>query len=234
MLALLSVIVLIALAMCMRCFTISGALPSQFSLLRNIIHIALLTGWGISLHMRIIQTQVRRYLLAVAVLMAVWLLLKIVNYSIDNIVINRYLWYLYYIPMLFIPTTALFISMSLFRAEDYHLPQRSKLLCIPTGLLLLLVLTNDLHQHVFSFPSGVMTQRNYMHEAGYYAILSWIMLCALASLSIMMIKCRIPRSKKVLVLPIIPLALSLAYTAAYIRGIRCTEAGYSGKRIFRN
>ena len=204
----------------MRCFTISGSLPSQFSSLRNIIHIALLTGWGISLHMRIIQTQVRRYLLAVAMLMAVWLLLKIVNYSIDNIVINRYLWYLYYIPMLFIPTTALFISMSLCRAEDYHLPQRSMLLCIPTGLLLLLVLTNDLHQHVFSFPSGIMTQRNYMHEAGYYAILSWIMLCALASLSIMMIKCRIPRSKKILVLPIIPLALSLAYTTTYVRGIR--------------
>ena len=220
LLALLSVIVLIALAMCMRYFTISGALPSQFSSLRNIIHIALLTSWGISLHMRIIQAQARRYLLAVAALMAVWLLLKIVNYSIDNIVINRYLWYLYYIPMLFIPTIALFISMSLGRAEDYRLPQRSKLLCIPTGLLLLLVLTNDLHRHVFSFPSGVLTPRDYLHEAGYYIVLGWIMLCALASLAIMVTKCRIPRSRKIMVLPLIPLALSFAYTAAYIRGFR--------------
>ena len=220
LLALLIVIVLIALAMCMRYFTISGALPSQFSSLRNIIHIALLTSWGISLHMRIIQTQARRYLLAVAALMAVWLLLKIVNYSIDNIVINRYLWYLYYIPMLFIPTIALFISMSLGRAEDYCLPWWTKLLYIPTGLLLLLVLTNDLHRHVFSFPSGVLTPRDYLHEAGYYIVLGWIMLCALASLAIMVTKCRIPRSRKILVLPLVPLALSFAYTAAYIRAFR--------------
>ncbi len=220
LLALLSVSVLILLAMCIRCFTINGILPKYIAPLRNIIHFAMLTVWGIYIHIRIIQNQVRRYLLATAAMMALWLLLKVVNYSIDSIDINRYLWYLYYIPMLFIPTVALFISMSLGKAEDYRLPQQAKLLYVPPGILLLLVLSNDLHQLVFLFPSGIMTQLDYRHEAGYYIILGWITLCALASLAMMLTKCRILRSKKILVLPFVPLALSLAYTAAYISGNR--------------
>ncbi len=220
LLALLIVSMLLLLAMCIRCFTINGILPGYIAPLRNVIHFAMLTAWGIYIHVRIIQTQVRRYLLTTAAMMALWLLFKVVNYSIDSIAINRYLWYLYYIPMLFIPTAALFISMSLGKAEDYRLPQQAKLLYLPTGFLLLLVLSNDLHQLVFSFPSGVMTQLDYKHEAGYYIVLGWITLCALASLALMLTKCRIPRSKKILVLPFIPFALSLAYTAAYISGVR--------------
>ncbi len=219
-LALLSAPLLVALTMCIRYFTKTGALPPYVTLLRNAIHLAMLTVWGICIHTRIIQIQVRRYLLTVDAMMALWLVLKIVNYSIDNIDVNRYLWYLYYIPMLFIPSVSLFISMSLGRAEDYRLPQRTKLLYIPTTILLLLVLTNDLHQFVFSFPSHIMTPRSYRHEAGYYIVFGWIMLCALAAFITMLKKCRISRSKSILTLPLIPLALSAAYTVAYIRGVR--------------
>ena len=214
------VLTLIVFAMCLRYFTRSGVLSQSFGALRNVIHISLLAGWGISLQLRIIQTQVRRYLLAAAMLMTLWLLLKIINYSVDCTDINRRLWYLYYVPMLFIPLVALFVSMSMGKTEDYRLPRRIKLLYVPTALLLLLVLTNDLHRQVFSFPARLMSSLDYRHEAGYYLVLVWIMLCALASLAIMLTKCRIPRSKKILVLPFIPLALSLIYTAAYIRGVR--------------
>ncbi len=213
------VLMLIALTMSIRYFTRNGMISPRFGLLRNIIHICLLTSWGISIHLRIIQTQVRRYLLTIAFMMASWMLLKIVNYSLDSMDVNRLLWYLYYIPMLFIPTAALFISMSLGKAENYQLPQWTKLLYIPTVSLFLLVFTNDLHCFVFSFPSGIMTPVSYRHELGYYIVLGWIFLCALASLAMMIIKCRIPYSRTFLVAPLIPLGLSLIYTIAYIRNI---------------
>ena len=211
---------LIAFAASLQYLTKIGALPQNALLLRGAIHICLLTAWGVSIRTRIIQTQVRRYLLAIIVIMALWLLLKIIKHSIDSMDIKRWLWYWYYFPMLFIPVVALFVSMSLGKAENYQLPLWTKLLYAPSGLLLLLVLTNDLHQGVFSFPSGIMTDIDYCYEAGYYIVLIWVMLCAFASFAIMLKKCRIPQSKTVLLLPLIPLGLSLIYCIAYICGIR--------------
>ncbi len=211
---------LIAFAASLQYLTKIGALPQNALLLRGAIHICLLTAWGVSIRTRIIQTQVRRYLLAIIVIMALWLLLKIIKHSIDSMDIKRWLWYWYYFPMLFIPVVALFVSMSLGKAENYQLPLWTKLLYAPSGLLLLLVLTNDLHQGVFSFPSGIMTDIDYCYEAGYYIVLGWVMLCAFASFAIMLKKCRIPQSKTVLLLPLIPLGLSLIYCIAYICGVR--------------
>ncbi len=220
LLAFTSFALLVVLCMCLRYFTINDTLPPFFARLRNVLHLAMLTVWGIYIHKRIIQIQVRRYLLAIAALMALWLIFKMVNYSIDIMDMKRHLWYLYYIAMLFIPTISLFISMSLGKAEDYRLPQKTKLLYIPAAVLLLLVLTNDMHQLVFSFPPGDMTPLNYSHRAGYYIILVWVLLCALAAFFTMVKKCRISHSKRIHILPLVPLALSMVYTAAYIRGFR--------------
>ena len=219
-LAALTVLPLIAFATSLQYLTKSGVLPQNALLLRGAIHICLLTAWGISVRTRIIQTQVRRYLLAIIVMMALWMLLKIIKHSIDSMDIQRRLWYWYYFPILFIPVVALFVSMSLGKAENYRLPLWTKLLYAPSALLFLLVLTNDLHQGVFSFPSGAMTDIDYRYEAGYYIVLMWVMLCAFVSFAIMLKKCRIPQSKTVLLLPLIPLGLSLIYGIAYIRSVR--------------
>ena len=213
------VLMLIALCMGLRVFTRNNMLPSGFGMLRNVIHVSLLALWAVSLRLRIIHTHVRRYLMAVSIMMILWLLLKAINYSIDNMDVNRWLWYLYYIPMLFIPVFALFVSMLLGNAEDYRLPRIVKLLYIPTAILLMLVLTNDFHEMVFSFPEGVKTPLIYKHEAGYYVIFAWIALCALTAFFIMLSKCRIPRKKAILFLPLIPIVLSLIYSVMYIRNV---------------
>ena len=218
-LALLIVLPLIALAMSIQYLIRRGILPPGTMLLRSAIHICLLIAWGVSIRMRIIQTQVRRYLLAIVAMMALWILLKTVKHSIDSMDIKRWLWYFYYVPMLFIPPVALFVSMSLGKAENFRLPFLTKLLYVPSAALFFLVLTNDLHQGVFSFPSGIMTDLNYRYEPSYYIILGWIVLNELASFALMVIKCRLPYSKTVLLLPLIPLVLSFAYTIAYIRSV---------------
>ncbi len=217
--AALIVLVLIASAMSIRYFTINGMLPSDLKYLRNVIHICLLIAWGVSMHKRIIQVRIRRYLLAIASMMILWVLLKAINYSIDNMDIKCWLWYLYYIPMLFIPSVALFISMSLGKSENYVLPRWSKLVYVVSGILLLLVLTNDLHHIVFSFSSGIRSPIGYHHEFGYYIILAWIFLCALWSFGLMLIKCRIPGSRKIRILPLAPLVLSFIYTILYIHNV---------------
>ena len=210
---------LIVCAIAARVASRYGYHMTLFSIVRAVIYIGLLTAWGISVRMRIIQAQVRRYLLAEAGLMLLWLILRTVKYSLNSMNAERLLWYGYYLPMLFVPVLAVLVALSLGRPENYCLPKWTRLLYLPSALLLLLVLTNDLHQLVFFFPSGVLSDADYRYGIGYYMVLAWIVLCAAAALVLILVKCRIPRSRYYLWLPVVPFVLALAYCAAYIEGV---------------
>ena len=215
----LGVLALIAFAMWLRYASRHILHSPAVSHLRSGIYVFLFSAWCYSLWLRIVQTQVRRYLLAISVLMVLWILLRSIKFSIENTDAERRLWYFYYFPMLFIPMLLVFVSRSLGKGEDFRLPRWSKLLYFPTLLLLLLVLTNDLHQQVFSFPSGVLSDRAYRYEGGYFLVLGWEALCAGFAFLSMVKNCRIPRSRRIRWLPLVPFALSLAYVYAYVQKI---------------
>ena len=187
--------------------------------LRSGIYVFLFSAWCYTLWLRIVQVQVRRYLLAISALMVLWILLRSIKFSIGNTDAERRLWYFYYFPMLFIPMLSVFVSQSLGKDEAFRLPRWTKLLYIPTLLLLLLVLTNDMHRKVFSFPSGVLSDGEYRYEKGYYFVLGWEALCAAFSLVLMVRSCRIPHSRRIRWLPLVPFALSLAYAYAYVKKV---------------
>ena len=189
-------------------------------ILRSLIYIALYIGWGISVSKRIIQVQVRHYLIAVSGLVVFWFVIRSMKYFfITDTGIARQLWYWYYLPMLFIPLFSLFVAISLGKPASAKLSKTALvLLYIPTVLCLLLVLTNDLHQLVFSFPEGeVWTDKNNGYTFGYYIVLGWEILCALAAFIIMIIKCRLSYRKKYL--PFLLLACSIVYAFIYVSGV---------------
>ena len=199
-------------------FYVNEQLDLLFTILRGSIYIVLFAAWGVSTRNRIIQPQVRRYLTAIAALMVFWLTVRTIKYSLDEAAwLMRHLWYLYYLPMLFIPFLAVFVALSLGKPENYRLPKWTALLYIPTFALLLMVLTNDLHQLVFVFPAdAVVWMDDYHYAIVYFLAIGWIILCALTALVIMLIKCRVPHSRKVLMLPFVPAAIALLYGVLYI------------------
>lgn len=213
------VAVLMICAVCARVAARYGYYAEVLSIVRALIYIGLLAAWGISVQTRIIQTQVRRYLLVIAGLMLLWLTLRTVKYNTYHMTAERFLWYGYYLPMLFIPVLAVLVALSLGKPENYRLPKWTHFLYLPSALLFLLVLTNDLHQLVFFFPTGVLSTREYDYGIGYYVVLAWMVLCAAAALAIILAKCRIPQSRRYLWLPVVPFALALGYCAAYIKGV---------------
>ena len=215
----LGVLALIALAMWLRYASRHIFHSPAVSHLRSGIYVFLFSVWCYSLWIRIVQTQARRYLLAISALMVLWILLRSIKFSIENTDAERWLWYFYYFPMLFIPMLSVFVSRSLGKGEDFRLPRWAKILYVPTLLLLLLVLTNDLHQQVFSFPSGVLSDREYRYEGGYFFVMGWEALCAGFAFLSMAKNCRIPRSRRIRWLPLVPLALSLAYACAYVKKV---------------
>lgn len=213
------VAVLMICAVCSRVAARYGYCAEVLSIVRALIYIGLLAAWGLSVQTRIIQTQVRRYLLVIAGLMLLWLTLRTVKYNTYHMTAERFLWYGYYLPMLFIPVLAVLVALSLGKPENYRLPKWTHFLYLPSALLFLLVLTNDLHQLVFFFPTGVLSTREYGYGIGYYVVLAWMVLCAAAALAIILAKCRIPQSRRYLWLPVVPFALALGYCAAYIKGV---------------
>lgn len=190
-------------------------------IVRSLIYIALYIGWGISVSKRIIQTQVRHYMVSVSGLMVFWFVIRTIKYFfITDIGIVRQLWYWFYLPMLFIPLFSLFVAISLGKPANAKLSKTTLvLLSIPTVLCLLLVLTNDLHQLVFAFPEGkVWADDNMSYAFGYYCVLGWEILCALAAFIIMLIKCRHSQRKKYL--PFLLLACSIVYGLMYASGAK--------------
>lgn len=195
--------------------------PTLFSYLRSFIYIGMFAAWGLSVRQRIVQKQVRRYLTGVSLLLILWFTLRSAKYFIfwqPNII--RYLWYLYYLPMLFVPTLALLIAMSLGKPDEYKLPKSVLLLFAVSGALLILVLTNDLHQLVFSFSKNadIWSDESYGYGVCYFAVIGWQVLCAAAALVVMLFKCRL-KNRKLRFLPVIPLIVSLNYLVLNYIGI---------------
>ena len=100
--------------------------PELPGLIRAFIYLGLYMAWGVSFRNRIIQTQARRYLTAIASLMVFWFVVRTLKYHFVSQTlqpdITRYLWYMYYLLMLFIPFLAVFIAMSLGGSETLRLP----------------------------------------------------------------------------------------------------------------
>ena len=186
-------------------------------MIRSAIYIELFIAWGVSLHRRIIQPQVRRYLTSISVLEVFWMAVRTIRYSLDECIwLMRYLWYLYYLPMLLIPLLAVFVALSLGKPDNFRLSKWTGLLYIPTAALLLLVLTNDLHQFVFVFPEDAIVWVNdYSYALGYFLAVGWVVSCTITALVVMLIKCRIPHSRTVLMLPFAPAVVALIYGVLY-------------------
>lgn len=196
--------------------------PEVCGYIRSFIYLLLFSAWYLSLRDRIIQVEVRKHLSCVSILMILWLLFRTLKYNIDsNLSIARYMWYLYYLPLLFIPVLAVFVALSLGKPESYRLPKRTLLLLIPATLLLAMVLTNDLHMQVFEFPANaeVWTDHDYNYGFGYFIVLGFIVLNTLAAFVIMLVKCRIPHSKRYVWMPIFLLAAVLVYSTLYMMQI---------------
>ena len=91
------VAVLIVCAISARILGKFDVFPVPLGLVRTILYISLYIGWGLSVSHRILQTQVRRYMVGVSCLTVFWFVIRSIKYFFvvapDAI---RHLWYWYY------------------------------------------------------------------------------------------------------------------------------------------
>ena len=191
--------------------------------IRAALYLLLFSLWGYSLDRRIIQPQTLRCLRLTAALMLVWLVLRTLKYEIvTDPTVARYIWYLYYLPMLFIPLLGVYIALSLGKPQEIRLNVRTGCLALVPAVLFLSVITNDLHQQVFAFSGGVpggQDNSSFSHRPLYFACLVWMVACMVFSLVRLLNKSRIPGSGKKNLAPFVTGCITVLYGVLYLSGL---------------
>ena len=160
-----------------------------------LLYFGLILSWIQSVNQRLLPTRSKRYLMAAACLMLLFLAAQFIKYRIAvGPGLARYCWYVYYIPILLIPTLFLMTCFRLFRGEGSRKPDEL-LFLVPAGLLALGVLTNDLHMKAF-LPDGDIAALTggasvkYSHGFLYFAAYAWAGCAMAAGIVFLIIACR--------------------------------------------
>lgn len=190
----------------------------SFGLVSQVIRSGLLIVWCVSIHNRILNKQIRQYLLWVGALMLVWLNVRFIKWDFLHFTdpLGRYLWYAFYIPMLLIPLLGVFIIQCVDKPEKYVLPKKMKLLYIPLVLLLVLVFTNDLHELVFVFPNGITNYNfDYGYNFGFYPVCAWFVILGFYFVIMLLLKNRTPGKRSFKKMPIIIMIVAVVFWIFY-------------------
>lgn len=131
--------------------------------------------WGVLVYLRCLDYVLRRRLVAVATICALWMIEVILKYKSFTPFYATVLWYLYYVPMTLVPLLYQLCGLRLAGLEQHRAGRRYRTaLWVAAILLIGFVLTNDFHQQVFHFDRSSDTWSNdYTYGWGYFAVLIW-------------------------------------------------------------
>ena len=193
--------------------------------LRWAIQVPLTVAWCVSIRRRILNTGIRKMLLTVGGLLLLWQVARIIkfDYVIVTEPIGRYCWYSYYIAMILVPLIGVFVVDHIGKPEGYRSPVWMRYLFIPALFLLGVVFTNDLHQLVFTFPNGFeVYNSDYGYGFMYIPVMGWFFVLALFFVIGLMVKSRVPGSKRFQAMPLVIAVLGISFWIAYSLGfIEC-------------
>ena len=175
------------------------------------IFLIIFSIWFLTLYNRIFDKKLKKYILLIGGLQIFWMIVRIIK-TLTSGTLNNFMWYLYYIPMIFIPTFYYLSSKYITNKENKH---KNMSIAIST-LLAFLVMTNDLHHSVFS---PVEENGHYYHKIVYYIICIWIFYQLLmATITLVRKQINLKNYYKIM-LPFIPIILGLVYTIMYVKNI---------------
>ena len=171
-------------------FLLLAGVANVFSRVRNPVLSAVLTGgnyliftglllyWFQSVRARLLPSRAKNGMVAAALLLLLYQLLRVFKYRFaTEPAMIRYLVYLYFVPMTLIPTLFLMTCLRIWRGNRTGSWDEA-LLLIPSGLLSLLALTNDLHGLVYAprvaLSDFAVATGTYAHGLVFYALYAWM------------------------------------------------------------
>ena len=145
-------------------------------------------------------------------------------------VLARHTWYLYYIPMLLLPLFLFYISLYVSSKKKRHISIIWYSTLALTLVLIVLVLTNDLHQQAFIFNDKFENwDTDYKHGWLFYVVTAWQYIFYIVAVIILLIKCRVSSSKKNAWIILIPFIIGAVLNILLLTG---TMPTINGTHIF--
>ncbi|MBO4535118.1 MAG: hypothetical protein J5755_04200, partial [Clostridia bacterium] len=180
--------------------------------------------WGITMSYRVQYPKLGRVIVAMQLLCYVWLVLRFVKWLVNIPTLALYVDYLYYTPMVAIPTLVLIFCVDNFYPR---LPRRKVLLTVLWGMVAvfaLFALTNDLHHLVyrdiwFEPDVGVGLVMHYRYHVVHYVAMGYISALIAAILTVIVLGTRRQASLRYVWIPSLVVALAVAYYVSYALGV---------------
>ena len=172
---------------------------------RTSIYLGIYCAWVIYLNKHIVHKRMRQCLTAIGCLMVFWFFLRTIKYHVFQDPLSAHIcWYLYYLPMLLIPTLGLNAALLLGEKENSKIRKNHVLLLVFAAVLIVGVFTNDLHQQVFRFYlKPPYSDNSYGYGFLFLIIQIWIIFC-LSAMDVILVRRSKTSGKKRFWIPVIP------------------------------
>lgn len=155
------------------------------------IYAGLLLFWMQSVRARLLPTRARAYVVAAAIWMLAYLVIRVFKYRIagDALTPQRYAVYAYWVPQMLIPTLFLMTCLRIRRGESETSRWSEAFLLIPACLLSVMALTNDLHALVYApqvpLAEFAVQTGKYTLRPGFYLMYGWMGLTAAVGIALL-------------------------------------------------
>ena len=179
----------------------------------NIVFFGIVFCWGIYVEQSILSVKIRRLMLSIVFFMVMYILIGSAKHRVflDGNYMGRFLWYMYYVPQIFATFLAFIIAFRVGKKEEYKLPKIFYFLFGFAAVLVILYLTNDIHQLAFRFNLDfVAWDQQYDWGVLFYISTAWIYFFLIAGVIMLSVKCRAVNKKKAWI-PVFWLALGSFY-----------------------
>ncbi len=183
-----------------------------------LILIVLVVLWIGRVNRTVIHPGVQKGLILNGLLIIGWISVGVFKYSFyGSAVYIRALWYSYYLFILLLSPTGLYIAVNINEYDKSVFPIGLKIAGIISGMILLLVLTNDLHQQFFHFlvSDRSLWHKHYSYNWGFYLLTAWIVITQAGAWMYLLRKSWDSPKRKMAVLPILVLILGITYSTLY-------------------
>jgi hypothetical protein len=171
---------------------------------------------------RILDSYIKRIFFFSGFILLGWAFLRYIKYeSYTNMTVERYLWYGYYIFLLAIPISMLWLSIAIDDPGRSMAKKRAeKVLPVLYGFMLLCVLTNDLHNRVFVLDKDSPTCNvDYGYGWLYFIIIGMTLMIILASIGILVRKAWKSAGWRGMIFPVIFYLFIFTYIATFVSGV---------------
>ena len=199
-------------------YTVDSVLRLPYVSLLTVIYIVFYVQWMYRTWLRFPQKYARRFITVFTVLLVFFNLVRLIkwDYSVDGGAVERYMWYLFYVPITLLPALNIHTLLHIDLSDNAARSHWWYLMYFPALGMIAGVLTNDLHQLAFRFPPDMQDWENlYTHGPLFHIITAWVVIGIVVVLVITVKMCINRRLYKNLWIPVAVVLVGLLYRLTY-------------------